>query len=123
MTDDKKQMPDVIYVRGYEKRKNNCGTWSIYNEPHSKWGPTGNVKGTHIRQKYIRADTIPAPEKIEGVQEAYDDFTGMVKYGLRDIDNERFVLLTGEDINKSTVETIRRALIACGAKNLEGDGE
>lgn len=66
MTDDLSRLPDIIYVRGYEKRKNNCGTWSIYNEPHTKWGPTGNVKGTHIRQKYVCYDT--AHKKAEGAQ-------------------------------------------------------
>lgn len=58
------EMPDVIYARFIPERRNNSGTWSVFEKPHCKWGPTTRtVKVDHERQKYHHYRVVEALQK------------------------------------------------------------
>ena len=58
------EMPDVIYARFIPERRNNSGTWSVFEKPHCKWGPTTRtVKVDHERQKYHHSRVVEALQK------------------------------------------------------------
>lgn len=105
MTDDLKQMPDELWIRrtyagaGRGQRFTGVEVRTRINDCNSNLGR---------RVKYLRADTITAPEKIDGAQEAYNTFVRNVNCYDYEPDIEHVLGL-------NTVETIKRALIQAGA--------
>lgn len=90
MTDDLKPMPDVIWTDSF----------GIVVQKEFYGGT-----------KYVRADTIPAPEKIEGVQDILDQLNAQTELLDDDFDWSGFIIM----FDGKHLKTIKRALIQAGA--------
>lgn len=121
MTTDQTLLPEEIWV------------WKVYTygDLYGHWnGLSPDIRGVTPETKYIRADLAitkdeerdlttaymagQASNYIEGAQEAYDGFKNAIIQ--RDYHGRHFIPINPTTRTDDLIETIKRALIAAGAK-------